>query len=535
MSIPSLLARLVRWVLAPSALLALGVALAAALDPHVDLASLAMIFVLVAVIGGLWLPVPGSLLFTAVCVTGFNVAFVPPRGSFTVDLHQHLLLLGGTFVVGLVSSVLMSRLRTAAARARAGEREARQREALAETLSSATETAPMAQALASALDALAPGRCASLVLRGELPPLDDDDLAWWSGSPDADERVALWLATREAQGMGPGTGHHDALPMCILPLKVGEQAWGAVLMRLDRGEQAQMHGAPGGSGELPLAQLRLLAALAGQALQRVHLERQAREARDEARTQAVRSELLAAISHDFRTPLACILGAASSLAIQDDRLSPARRQALLAQIENEARALSTLTENTLQLVRLDGGRLSLHKDWESLPELVGDRLGRQRERERAAGLPPRVTARFAPELPLVWGDGVLLSQLIDNLIDNALKYSEGPVEIVVRPDGEEVLLAVRDRGPGIPPGRRERIFEAFERGTVPAGASRRGAGLGLAVARAVARAHGGSLRVRARGHGGSAFELRLPPGRAPAAQPQEAAADAAQPAPEAAR
>jgi two-component system sensor histidine kinase KdpD len=137
-----------------------------------------------------------------------------------------------------------------------------------------------------------------------------------------------------------------------------------------------------------------------------------------------------------------------------------------------------------------------------------------------------VRARLEPGLPLLWCDALLLTQLLENLVDNALKYSppDAPVEILVRALPDHVMLAVRDRGPGIAPDWRECVFQVFHRGAEPvdaavgtavAPAARAGAGVGLAVCRAIAVAHGGELRLRARGHGGSSFECWLPRRTAP--------------------
>ena len=120
-------------------------------------------------------------------------------------------------------------------------------------------------------------------------------------------------------------------------------------------------------------------------------------------------------------------------------------------------------------------------------------------------------------MPLLWCDPMLVSQLLDNLLDNALKYSpsESPVELQVRRQGGEALLSVCDHGPGIAPAWRERVFEVFQRGDEASRAAsvetrREGAGVGLAVCRAIARAHGGELRLQARAHGGCCFECALP-------------------------
>jgi two-component system sensor histidine kinase KdpD len=116
-----------------------------------------------------------------------------------------------------------------------------------------------------------------------------------------------------------------------------------------------------------------------------------------------------------------------------------------------------------------------------------------------------------PSLPLIRVDAPLFIQLLENLLDNALKYSSadaGPVDLVVRVTEDTLLLAVKDRGPGVPVADRARIFDMFQRGQGRSAC--RGSGLGLAVCRAIAQAHGGSLGVRIRGHGGSSFELHLP-------------------------
>jgi two-component system sensor histidine kinase KdpD len=268
----------------------------------------------------------------------------------------------------------------------------------------------------------------------------------------------------------------------------------------------------------------------GLALDRADALRSATLAREAAQTQALRNTLLAAIAHDHRTPLATIVSAASSLHDQADRLDPQQRRRLAATIVDEAAQLTRLTDNTLQLARLDAPGLALQLEWESAEEIIGTVMRRLRQRDPAR----RVRARVEPGLPLLRCDAVLLVQLLDNLVDNALKYSSraDPVEIVARhipaQAGQagrtaQAVIAVRDRGPGVPGALRERIFESFQRGDPVPGDGDvpvpRGAGVGLAVCRAIARAHGGELRLRARGHGGSAFELWLPLHAAPEPPP----------------
>ena len=262
-----------------------------------------------------------------------------------------------------------------------------------------------------------------------------------------------------------------------------------------------------------LAHAQALCDQLGQAVQRTLTLAAERAASARAQEQGVRNALLAAISHDYRTPLAIIMSAASALTEQADRLDVEQRRRLAAGIVEETERLSRLTDNTLQLARLDAPGVALRCDWESAEEIVGAVLRRSRRRPDGS----RLRARLEPGLPLLWCDAMLVSQLLENLVDNALKYSprEQPVELLVRRIGTELVLAVRDRGPGIEPAWRERVFDVFQRGTdasrsASVEATRSGAGVGLAVCRAIARAHGGELRLRARSHGGCSFEFALP-------------------------
>lgn len=500
--------------------LALAHGVARALDGRVDLANLAMVFVLASTLVAFWLPMWASALFTVSGVALFNWAFVPPRGSFSVEGHQNLLLLGTTLAVSLSIGWLMDRLRQQADLARRHTEQARQVQQLGEALRAAAEPATMGAALHALLASMSaePSEGAGavlMVLQAELPATNEAEAATWWGHPDPDEVAGLWLCLRQGRVFGAGTGLHSELPAWFLPVR-GPQpdrpdthpasaTWGAAVLRL--------HTADPPPDPQTQAHAQALCDLLGSALHRHHLTRRTEAAQREAQAQAMRSALLAAISHDFRTPLASILGAASSLETQSDRLTEARRQQLLTQIQDETRALAAMADNTLQLVRLEAGEVALRRDWESLEELVGAVLARVRRRDPQR----RVRARLEPGLPLVRVDALLLTQLLENLVDNALQYSDGPVELLARRQDGELLLAVRDRGPGVAPAERERIFQMFQRGrdTSASGRPRRGTGLGLAVCRAIATAHGGRLSLRARGHGGSSFELRVPCPAAP--------------------
>lgn len=468
-----------------------------ALDGYVDLGNQALVLVATAAVATLWLPGWSAALSALAAVGLFNWTFVPPRYSLSVDVEQHALLLVTLLVVVWIVAALVTRQRQLAAfAARDAEREAGLRR-WGDTLRDAPDPAAHASALHDALAAAAGVPVAVLVLTRLGDGAEAD--AFHVGQPDPDQRAGLSLCLREGRPLGPGSARYEEQPDVYLPLRGRGLTLGAAAL-VALGRRAAEDGL--------VPHLQALCDQMGLALQRALADREAQHLREAATDQATRNALLAAVAHDHRTPLATILGAASSLAQQDARLDAAQRHRLAQSIVDEAQRLARLTDNTLQLARLDAPGVQLRCDWESAEELVGAALQRARRRPDRA----RLKAWVEPALPLLWCDAMLVSQLLDNLVDNALKYSppEAPVEVTARRIAEDVVLAVRDRGAGVAPAWRERIFDVFRRGDAATLGDRPGAGVGLAVCRAIARAHGGTLRLRPRGHGGIALECLLP-------------------------
>ena len=490
------------------------------LDGRIDLANQALVLVVAAALAAMWLPAVASMITCALAVMAFNFTFVPPRGTFTVDLYQHVVLLGTMLAVSWLIALLMARQRKLADDAHVQFRRAEQLRNLGEALRDAAEPRSCAPLLQQALAGLA-GAPASVLL---LPDTPGDtqrlDTCIALGPMSAAEKADLWTALQESRELLHGIDRPPDRRAWYLPMRGRHASFGAALLPLPP--------EPFDAGQLR-SQAQALCDQMGLALERAAALRSAAAAREAAQSHALRNTLLAAISHDHRTPLATILGAASSLHDQSERLAPEQRRRLAAIIVDEATQLARLTDNTLQLARLDSPGLSLHKDWESVEELVGTVLRRLRQR----GEVRRVRMHLAPGLPLVRCDAILLVQLLENLVDNAFKYGRDPdqVEIQARRAGDKLMLAVCDRGPGVPPEWRARIFDAFQRipdPRVPSGVADapapRGAGVGLAVCRAIARAHGGELSFRPRAHGGSRFECWLPLELPPAddvSQPRE--------------
>jgi two-component system sensor histidine kinase KdpD len=233
-------------------------------------------------------------------------------------------------------------------------------------------------------------------------------------------------------------------------------------------------------------------------------EREVRAAALRARTEEIRSSLLSAISHDLRTPLAAITGAGTLLRSSNGALNARARHDLLDTICDEADRLERLVVNLLDMTRLEAAGLKLKLEWVPVEEVVGSALtrieGRLGQRQ--------ITTLLSPDLPLVAVDPVLLEHALVNLLENALKYtpSEAPIDILVRENEGRVEIEIADRGPGLP-ATSAMLFEKFVR-NAPAGIS--GAGLGLAIVRGIARAHGGDVAASNREHGGARFVISLP-------------------------
>lgn len=259
-----------------------------------------------------------------------------------------------------------------------------------------------------------------------------------------------------------------------------------------------------------------LARVVADALERVRLAGVAQRAELESRTERLRNALLSSVSHDLRTPLAVILGAATHLADRGDELPLERRTALAREIEREVDRLNRLVANLLSMTRLDAGAIQPSKEWQPLDDIVGAVAGRA---ERLLGGRPLVVDVPA-SLPLVPIDAVLVEQVLLNLLDNAAKHTPPGTEVVVRaraPSPDAVVVEVLDRGPGLAVGELETVFERFRRGADSAPGQ--GVGLGLAVCRGIVHAHGGALTAANRPDGGAAFRFTLPCGGPPPTDP----------------
>ena len=469
---------------------------ALALPFHGTLAEIdaAMLYLLAVVVAAARYGRGPSVLAGLLAVASFDIVFVQPYGPFAVSDVRYLLTFVMMLVVALVMGGLTTRVREQASVARLRERRASTLYAVSRDLAAARTRPELGRVTLRHLHDLFGG---SVMLI--LPDVDGrlDLVAEMPARQGArsDLGVAKWVF-EHGESAGLGTQTLPAAEALYLPLATPERVLGVVGLRP---EPVDRFSDP--------AQRQLLESLLGQAavaLERTALAEEKRIVHLEYEAEQLRTSLLSSLSHDLRTPLASIEGAASSLVEDQGRLSATTRRELAQSIMEESRRMTRLVANLLDMVRVESGALGVHREWHVLEEVVGVAL--LRAGDRLAGRP--VTTDLPAGLPLVPIDDVLIEQVLINLLENAAKYTPAgsPVEIsaILRPDG--VLVTVADRGPGVPDDERERIFEKFHRAARGAG----GIGLGLAICRGIITAHGGRLWVDHRPGGGAAFRFTLP-------------------------
>ena len=464
------------------------------LRPYLAATNLAMAYLLAVVAVAVRCDQAASVLASFLSVAAFDFFCVPPYYTFRVAEYEYLITFAGMLVVALVISAQTARIRAHAASAEDRESRTQALYRLSRRLS--TQTRVFDAALAAAEVAQEVFETPVVIF---LP--DQGRISFRKRTAgqlpvsSAEEEIAQW-SFDHGRKAGRGTPMFPEALATYLPLKGASRTVGAMCVL------------PGADGHtLKPEQQHLLDLFANQtalAIERTLSQNAAENARLQMQSEEMRSTLLSAVSHDLRTPLASITGAASTLRSQADRLAPEVREELLDSIAEEAQRMSRLVSNLLDMTRLESG-IELRRDFYPLEEIVGAALQRME-----AQLGQRQVATELPEsLPLVYVDDVLLGQVVVNLIENALKYTpEGtPLEISGQALPDALELTVRDHGPGFAPGDEARIFEKFYRGKSE---GVRGAGLGLAICKAIVTAHRGSIEAENSPGGGAAFRVRLP-------------------------
>jgi two-component system sensor histidine kinase KdpD len=466
--------------------------LATPLHDVLDLSNIVMLFLLgVVAVAMRWGRGP-AVLAAFVSVAAFDFLVVPPRYSFSVADAQYLITFAVMLIVGLVVGQLTAGLRWQAQVAASREARVRALYAMSRDLSAALMPEEIAEIAARFLDGEVDARAALLVA-------DDHDrvhapVPLASLPAGIDAGIAQW-AFDHAESAGHGTNTLPASPILYLPLKAPMRMRG--VLALEPRQPARLAGPE---------QRRLLetcASLLALSLERIHYIEVARSTTVQMESERLRHSLLAAISHDLRTPLAALVAMADTLVAEadDERLAPTARR-----MREAAMRMSSQVSNLLDMARLQSGQVRLRRQWLPLEEAVGSAL-----RAMAPALAPeRVRVSLAPDLPLLSVDPALFERVLCNLLENAEKFAPAgsPIAIGAAAIGGHIRITIDDEGPGLPKQREEAIFEMFERGRREGTAP--GAGLGLAICRAIVHAHDGTIRGETKAGGGARFTIELP-------------------------
>jgi two-component system sensor histidine kinase KdpD len=483
-----------------------------AVFPYLSLTDVAMVFLLgVALVASRYGRGP-TIFVSFLSIALFDFCFVPPRYTFAVSDVGYLLTFGVMLAIALLMSNLTLRIRAQAETARERERRTGALYGMSRELAAirdqreivATAARHVRDTFGAPALFLLPDDTRHLQVPVGMPayPLDDKE-----------QSVATWVF-EHGRIAGAGTDTLPGAQGLYLPLVASSGTIGVLGLRPDDPKRFQD----------PAVQqlLETFSAQAAVALERAVLAERAQREQVEIEAERLRTSLLSSLSHDLRTPLGAITGAASSLLEDRANVSEATRRSLLETILEESQRMSRLIGNLLDMIRVESGALQVQKEWQPLEEPVGVALIRLEDRLRDHP----VTVTLPPDLPLVPLDSVLIEQVLINLLENAAKYTPPgtPIEISAAATDGVVRVDVADRGPGLPPGEEARVFEKFYR--APSAAAAGGVGLGLTICRGIVTAHGGRIWAENRAGGGALFRFTLPvAGPPPATVPTESAVE----------
>ncbi|HZZ30890.1 MAG TPA: sensor histidine kinase KdpD [Phenylobacterium sp.] len=488
------------------ALVAIAGGLAALIDQFSQGANLAMIFLVSVLISGLAFGLWPALTAAAVSAFVYNFFFLEPRLSIAIGHTADVITFTVFFGVAMATGWLTGRIRDQAV---AMSRRASAITALlaaSRRLSASATREEAAQALAEQLAAATGGEAIVLLPGGE-------DVVAVAAAPamktlgTADLAAARW-AWQHGEPAGAETGTLPNAAWTYRPLQGVKARSGVAAI-----EARAVHGEDGE---------RFVSALLDQgavALERAEFAADAADAEALRRADKLRSALLNSVSHDLRTPLATVLGSATTLLEYEASLEPAVRVDLLTSIREEAERLNRYVGNLLDMTRLQGGGLNIRTDWVDVRDVLGAALERVSRRLAQR----KVTRDFPGELPLVKVDSALLEQALVNILENAIGYSpdNSTIELAAYEDRNNVVLSIEDEGRGIPTAELERVFERFRR-MEEASDRGKGAGLGLAISKGFVEAMGGRIAAASPIHDGRGTRILISLKKEPVASTQVA-------------
>ncbi|HEU4670353.1 MAG TPA: ATP-binding protein [Dyella sp.] len=476
----------------------LGFALAFVAQRYLSVANLALVFLTAVLVVAVRTRMAVAVYTALLCFVGYNFFFTEPRYTLAIERPDDVLAVGLFLAVALVCSRLATRLSTQLESLREAQWRARALLDLGKRLAGCgglqavrdTAVVALARTLSGGAMLFAPdprGALAVVAASSEAPELGPDELA-----------AASWVAAH-ARPAGPYETSFPGLGVWLLPVDPMAPAAGVVALSLAGEEE----GPDATRRELALAMLADIARV----LERARLAEALEQARVQGETERLRNALLSSVSHDLRSPLAAMIGAAGTLASYDAQLAPAERGELLQSILGEGQRLDRYIQNLLDMTRLGHGTLKLQRDWVDAAEIALAAIARLRRYHPAQA----VETRLPPNTVLLYVHPALIEQALFNVLENAAHFSPpgAPVTVALAVVDERLEIRVVDRGPGIPEAERARIFDMFY--SVSRGdRGHKGTGLGLSICRGMIGAHGGSVEALPGEGGGTVVRIVLP-------------------------
>ena len=462
-----------------------------------DLANIVMLFLLCVVLVAVKLGRGPAMLSAVLSVAAFDFFFVAPRFSFAVSDVQYLLTFAVMLGVGLLIGQLTANLRFSATVSASRERRAYALFELTRDLSAALQSIQVVELGEAAVQRVFGGQAKVFITNA------NDQLELGETVPDKlDASIADWTF-HNGQRAGVATATLPSNAWHYVPLQAPMRIRGVLALQP---AQARLLLIPE-----QVQQLETLARQIAIALERVHYVEVAQSAVVQMESERLRNTLLATMSHDVRTPLTALLGQAQTL----EKSVPLTADQLISvrAIAREARELSALVSNLLDMARLESGQVQLRKQWQSVEEVVGSAIRASRHAVDTL----EVATDVAADLPLVEFDAALMERVLVNLLENAAKYGVSPgghkpaILISAAVTSSALEMRVRDYGPGLPAsskGHEEILFDKFTRGKTES--ATRGVGLGLAICKAIVEAHRGKISATQADGGGAQFLIALP-------------------------
>jgi K+-sensing histidine kinase KdpD len=461
-------------------------------------ANLVLVFLLSVVLATIRFGRVPGIAASLIAILAFDYFLVQPLHSLTVADPQYLVTFAIMLTVSLIISHLTADLQRQAQIADARAQRADVQFALSRDLASALSVTHISDIAAIHLASAFQGT-GKILLADRDGVLDCSPLADMPGIGNATTSV-MARAVFERQRTGSAADAVSATgALHFVPLQAPMRVRGVLILVGCQCETVE--------------QVRLLQAFAAQialAVERVHYVEVAGETAMAMESEKLRNSLLSAVSHDVRTPLAGIVGLASTLA-NTPQLAPDTVQELARAIQDDAARMNDLVTNLLDLARLQTAGPHVNREWQLIEEVIGSALACS---SRVLGN-MEVALSLPPGLPLLAFDAVLLERVLCNLLENAARHASAGrwIGVDASTNATELRVAVTDRGPGVPRGSEERIFAKFVHGSgLPA---RDGVGLGLAICRTIIEAHGGRIWVENACEGGACFVFVLPLGSPP--------------------